>query len=691
MMMNKKQLTLKLSAITVSILLASCGGGGDGYYGSSSSSSGSGTGTTPVAAVKISDISLTNSDGGATSTIAASGTNASVTVTDASGKPIKDALVTFTSTGEANFGTSNGAVLTNANGIATISVTPVNSTDSGAYILTATASANEVSATVSKNITFTAANIKVALTGADSSLTSGGSTLLTAVTTDLNTGKYQNGVVVTFSAECGTFSNNNVTSSSQGNISTTYYAITSDGKLCSGEQKIIATPTSGTAGSFTANIAAATATSIAYTKTSDVVLGVKGSGTSSSGQITFTVYSSGAVLANQDVVLSLEKAPSDFSFVTSGNRATTTVKSDSSGKVTVNLYPGYKSGPVEVKAALASDSNTYALAKNVTVTTGRATQNSFSLSATKNSLHNDVDGDVAVITAMLADRLGNSVPDGTTINFVAEGGKIDGYCTTLDGKCSVQLRTQNPRPANGRITVLAYAEGDKAYQDVDSDNVYTAGVDKLLTFTDTNNDNIDDTWINSNVGDFFIDWDENLTYTTGEYKYTRVITGSSAICAASTINQPNISGTCDNDLATTLRQQMLFSFASSTPTVVSLNNVNFSTSEITANNFSFQLFGNSAKTVPLPSDSTITVSAKDNTDNNLGCTAEISSGSVTVPSVMNLLKPTTFPVTSNGLTIYGVKLSKCASGDDVKVTVSVPAATNGSGGTVTSYLLTYNP
>ena len=31
MIMNKKQLTLKLSTIAVSILLASCGGGGDGY------------------------------------------------------------------------------------------------------------------------------------------------------------------------------------------------------------------------------------------------------------------------------------------------------------------------------------------------------------------------------------------------------------------------------------------------------------------------------------------------------------------------------------------------------------------------------------------------------------------------------------------------------------------------------------
>lgn len=61
--MNKKQLTMKLSAIAVSILLASCGGGGsEGYFnkeGSTSSENGNNTGGTEgtnsvnVAALKI--------------------------------------------------------------------------------------------------------------------------------------------------------------------------------------------------------------------------------------------------------------------------------------------------------------------------------------------------------------------------------------------------------------------------------------------------------------------------------------------------------------------------------------------------------------------------------------------------------------------------------------------------------------
>ena len=60
--MNKKQLTLKLSAIAVSVLLASCGGGGGGYYGSNDNNQSGGNGQTPVTAVNITNIALYDSN-----------------------------------------------------------------------------------------------------------------------------------------------------------------------------------------------------------------------------------------------------------------------------------------------------------------------------------------------------------------------------------------------------------------------------------------------------------------------------------------------------------------------------------------------------------------------------------------------------------------------------------------------------
>ncbi|USA52151.1 hypothetical protein NDN13_11685 [Acinetobacter sp. C32I] len=77
--MNKKQLTLKLSAIAVSILLASCGGGGGGYYGSTGSSSGSDNTEKPVTETPVATnyhIIITSSK----PTLVASGDTAIVTL-----------------------------------------------------------------------------------------------------------------------------------------------------------------------------------------------------------------------------------------------------------------------------------------------------------------------------------------------------------------------------------------------------------------------------------------------------------------------------------------------------------------------------------------------------------------------------------------------------------------------------------
>ncbi|MCU4352877.1 Ig-like domain-containing protein [Acinetobacter ursingii] len=658
--MNKKQLTMKLSAIAVSILLASCGGGGGGYYGDNASGNSSNGGSTTVSTVNVSAISLTDSNGNAVTSISSQGATAQVTVKDGSGKAISGAVVTFT--GEnMTFGTSNATTLTNAEGVATISVLPTNSTVTGVYALSASASYNNTNSTASTlNIVFSKQDIVIAnILAASSTLESGGSTLVSLVTQD-SKGDYQNNVAVNFTADCGSFSSSSITSSNQGNVATTYYAFDSNGNLCDGNQKIIATTSTGTSNSTSVSIAQAIATSVVYTTKDAVQLGINSSGSSSSGQIEFTVYSNGTVLKNQNITLSLEKAPTDLSFISLGNRTTQNVKSDSSGKVTVTLYPGNLPGPVEIKASLPNGLS--ALSKNVTVTTGRATQNSFSLSTSKQSLQTDKDGDTATITAMLADRNSNSVPDGTVVNFVAEGGKVDGSCKTVDGQCSVTLRTQNPRPSNGRVTVLAYVEGDKSYLDKDGDGVYTpvsaGGTDTLV----------------SNIGNFFRDDNENASYdsSTGEFLYKRVASSySTNTCAVSTVDQPNIAYTCDDQLATTLRKQMIFSFASDTPTFVANSGINGAT---VSDNFEFQLFGNSMLTVPMPSGTSISVTTKDNTDgNNLSCSAEIISGSNPVPTVLDLMAPSTF--SSSSITKYKVQLTGCAASDNILVAVAAPNKT----------------
>lgn len=651
-MINKK-LSTKFSALALALLLAGCGGGGsEGYYengNSGGNTGGSDNAGNPseVQSLKITNFLLTDSNGAETQKISALGAIATIKVADGNGNPVRGALVTFS--GEnMTFSTTNSSVFTNADGEASIGVIPTDSNVTGAYKILASVELNDQTANQSKNISFVKTDIVIdQLVAASTSLVSGGSTLITLIIKDTDN-NYKNNQEVTFSADCGSFSNPKVVSSSEGNISNTYYAYDIAGKLCSGNQKITVTPSTSTINSkdIFVNIQAATATSIVYNSKDELKIPVQGSGSSSSSQVEFTVYSNGTTLANQDVTLSLNNAPRGSSFVSLGNTEDRTVKTDSNGKVIVNIYPGDIPGPVEIKATLPSGFS--ALAKNITITMGRATQNSFSLSVSKNSLENDKDGDTTTIVARLADRNGNDVPDGTVVNFITEGGKVDGACSTVKGQCSVELSTQNPRPADGRVSVLAYVEGDKSYVDTNGDNIYTP---------------LEDTLVN-NIGSFFRDDNENNLYDNriGEFKYDRQLLGSRLTCGISSFSEPNIANTCDNQLSAILRQQIVLYFADSTATIRDLL--------ASGSSLSFNLFGKSALTTPMPSGTTIAVTPEDTTDNNKSCTAALSSGSNPIANVINS-------------TYYQYRLKDCAAGDNFIITTTAP------NGKVSNFYITY--
>ena len=654
--MKKKEISLKFSAVALAVLLAGCGGGGsDGYYNTKGSTTGNASNPSTgeeVKSVNISSIELIDRNGSLTQAIAAEGVIAKVKVTDQSGKGISGALVTFTVTGGVVLGSSNGAVLTNTSGEASISVKPENLNTNGAYQISAVADFDGAQASSQAlNFSLQATNIiLVDLMAASTQLESGGSTNITLKTQDAKTKVNQNNVNVEFTATCGKFEPATVVSSNQGNVTTSYKAIGTDGKLCTGTQKISAKGLNIPEVEVDVNIKALEANSLVYTS-NQVNLGIRKSGSASSGQIEFTLYANGVPVADQDVLIEKVQAPEDLSFVSFGNQNNKTIKSDSNGKVIVNLYPGDKPGPVEIRATLVSDKNVSAVSKNVSVSIGRVTQDGLSLSVSKNSLQNVIDGDTATITARMVDRTRNPVPDGTVISFVSEGGKVEPNCSTVQGVCSVTLTTQEPRPLDNRVTVLAYVEGDKSFTDLDGDNLYTKGVDRLL----------------SNIGSFFRDDNEdnqyNKDYGIGEFLYNRAVLGNKATCAPSTIRQPNIADTCDDNLDTVIRQQLLFAFAENTPT--------FTNVKASGSLLSFNMYGNSAQSVPMPTGTTISVTPEDNTKaNNLSCTAELATGSSPVANVFDLLTPSTFK--NSNQSYYGYRLKECAVGGPLLVSVSSP-------------------
>lgn len=654
--MQKKQLTMKLSAVALAVLLASCGGGGsDGYFNQGGNNNGSGSGTdngieTPVVAkLNITNVELVDSNNQKTTILNILGASASVKVTDQNGQPISGALVTFT--GEnITFETSNATVLSNAEGIAKIGIKPTDETKTGIYKINANAEINGNTASSSDAyVSIEALKTKLANLVVDhSTIDAGGSVKITLQTVDSVTNAAQNNVQVTFKSDCGTFSNSTV-SSNQGLVETTYTAISTGGQLCTGTQTLTISANNGaTTATQNITINAIKANSLVYSS-GEVKLGAANSGSSASGKVEFTVYSNNLPAKNQDVLVELIYAPTDLSFIALHNKTQKIIKSNDDGKIVVDIFPGSLPGPVELKATLVSDTSVSALTKDVSVATGRVTQNGLSLSVSKNALQWDVDGDKATIVARLRDRVGNKVPDGTVVSFVTEGGSITPNCSTTDGECNVVFQTQNPRPADNRVTVLAYVEGDKSYIDKNSDNLYTAGVDELT----------------SNIGDFFRDDNENTIFEAalGEFLYKRGAVGNT--CAASTFVQPNISGTCSTELSAVIRQQLVFSFSNDVPTIT-----NPAVSD-TKSNFTFKLFGNSAQSVPMPTGTTVAVKAEDNTkDNQKSCSAELWSGNATVPSVFNLLTPSTFA--SSSQVNYSYRLKECDSGDSLVLTVTAP-------------------
>lgn len=671
----------QLTFLTCALALAGCGGG-DGTdiiapapdlgVQPGTGTDGGGIGSGDIGNVlKISPMSLLDGNGNLTRVVSTAGATAKATVTDSKGNGVSGALVTFNGQG-VKFGTTNGAVLTNAEGVATTSVVPLSPNDTSSYSLSATAKYEDMTATTAEyNYSLQSVNVTLVnfLTG-ENVLESGASTVVTLQTRDMITGQFQNDVTVNFSATCGSFEPTSIISANQGNVTSTYKAIDSNGNLCENKQTITAVTANNTSSdqSIEVNIKAIKASNIIYTTTESVILGAKNSGSSSSGQIEFTVYSNGVPAANQEVILDLIKSPIDFNFISQGNRNSGILKSNSSGKVAVNLYPGNIPGPVEIQATLKADQTISASAKNIAVATGRPTQKGITLALEKNVLADNAI-DTTGLSVYLTDRQGNFVPNGTVISFVAEGGTVTPNCATVGGNCSVIFTSQNPRPANGRVSVIAYLEGDKAYSDLNGDNVYTAGIDSLL----------------DNIGNFFRDDNEDLKYNPGEFVYKRGAlpqNAKQASCAVSTLSQPNLPNfvlenmntptECDDALATVLRKQIIMGFANDTPT--------FYNYKIIPGAISFEMYGNNVRTVSMPSGTTLSLTAKDNTDNNISCEPEISSGNVTVPKLVNLnrVDGTTnqnFFESSEDI-LYTVSTSGCASGDSIKLSVTTPAPTS---------------
>lgn len=643
-------------ALVVALLLAACGGGGGSPGTTSGSGSGSGTTVTGTPSVVV---SIHNAAGNAVNAISV-GTAyvARATLVNSLQQPVANRLVTFSIGGASVATLTPQTALSNANGVAEVVIAPASLSSIGAATLSGSAEIDGATLTGRKDFAVQASSLELSALGVGSAnLASGGNTSVQV--SALIGGAPSTGVPVnvSFSVSCGKINGQDATGSSGVSVTTNgsgvatavYDAVSANGTLCSGAVTLTASAAGATAKSTTVNVTPPTANAVVFVSATPAQIFVAGSGAVDQSIARFKVLSSaGTPMSNVAVRFSIVTNPGGVGLGSAGATGAVSATTNAAGEASVSVFSGTIPGPVKVRASLESNPDVFAESQNLTVASGPPSQRFMSLSVETFNIEGwSRDGTSTQLTARVADRQGNAVEDGTVVNFTSEAGQVARSCATtrVNGisQCSVSFQSQNPRPAGGRVSVLAYLEGTKDYVDMNGNNRYDPGLDQLV-----------------DQGDAYRDDNENATYDAlnGEFLIPR---SGTVRCAGAGAPFPSRVNTCDGVLATTVRQQavILYSSTNAGMTMVSLS----------PGGATFRVFSADNPSLPMPSGTTVGVEAIDsNTQDGLACGVNGAVAGSPIPNI----QPGTNP-NADLATAHSVNLQDCVSGDRLRVRITAPS------------------
>ena len=416
------------------------------------------------------------------------------------------------------FSVSNGAatvdvarVKTDANGQATTTLQPV-AGQVGADVVTASFTPSGETAALTAMKVFTVSATNVSLTSATASPATISSYGASVVTVNVSGASSASPVTVNFSSTCAT-AGKAVLSPTSITVTGTSASTTYQDKGCAATDRISAS-LSGTSQQKQVDlvVAAPIAQSLEFVSASPDKICLAGSGCEISSKVSFKLKDQyNNPITNRTISFSLDIP----NVATLGS---TSLPTDASGVVTVSVTAKATPTPVRVRAQVADDPTLSTVSNALAINAGLPTQNAFSFSAsTYNPDGWGRDGTESDIRVQLNDRFGNPVPDGTVISFVAEGASvIPAKCSTASGVCTTKFVTSNYRPADGRVDVVAYAQGEESFVDADGNQQYTAGEsfgDLGKVFVDANENGVMDLA----TGEFVAGLDANTTWDGNTY------------------------------------------------------------------------------------------------------------------------------------------------------------------------------
>jgi len=461
--MKNQKLHYSSLALLLAATLSACGGGG-GSPGAVNpgAGGGSGGGTTAPAAPSV-GVTLVGANGQASAALSgATPLTVRAVVRDAANQPVPNAVVTFsTDANLAVFAPTAGTALTDASGVASITMRAASLAAGGAGSVTASAAlpggATSASGSANYSVNATALTFS-ALRLASPNIDAYGSTL---VTVDLmaNGARYAGQQVnVSFSSACVTAGKATLAASVATNMGTAETVYRDQG--C-GNNDVITVAADGVATPASASlaIAAPSAASVQFVAASPndksiVIRGQGGINRTETATLRFRVFD---VFDRPLAGKAVEFKVMPEGVVTLNKLRDST---DQNGEVITTVNSGSVPTSFRVQAVLpgtasATRPDISTTSDSIVVTTGLPVQRAFSLSATSanvdGTFDSTPDAPASTVNILIADGFGNPVADGTPVVFQTNIGAIGssdrGGCLTVNGGCSVGFRVQDPRTA----------------------------------------------------------------------------------------------------------------------------------------------------------------------------------------------------------------------------------------------------
>lgn len=334
------------------------------------------------------------------------------------------------------------------------------------------------------------------------SLSAGGSTRLGFNVVDAaagNTIYNAQATSVTVSSLCQSSVFDTPITTSSGSFSTTYEA------GCAGADTITARLSNGSEAIANISVAAPEIGELEFVKATPDSIALSGSSNSSRPSVSAVTFR--LADKNGNPITTGEKIAFSLSTTLGGiSLSQSSTDSDELGLAITRVNAGTVATVVSVTATYTPETGSpiQTTSAPISISATIPDQNSFSASVENNFLPNarNYDSVEVPITIRAADRNNNRISD-AVVNYITNGGSVQSECTLQDGACSVTWISQDPRPEDGVVLILARTVGEESFRDLNSDGEYTKSDDNF---------NI----ANDDKGEAFLDRNRNGTRDADE-------------------------------------------------------------------------------------------------------------------------------------------------------------------------------